>query len=85
MTRETKRFIIVRSGDEKLFDELQKKYAERPDTVVLYDRRVRQRRTTRRLTADERRRAERRFPSDEGIIATRGFFVTQVRRRRSLP
>jgi hypothetical protein len=82
MVRETKRFIIVRAGDQRLFDRLRREFARRPDTVVLYDRRSRQRRATRRLTAQERRRSDRRFPFDAGIIATRGFFVTQVRPRR---
>lgn len=78
-----KRFVIVRAGDKELFERLKRQYADDPGTVILYDRRARARRTTRRPTAAERRRAERRFPDGAAILATRGYFVIRPRRSRA--
>ena len=82
--RENRRLIIVRRGDEELFERLKQQYAADSDTEVLYDRRVGQRRTNRRATPSERRRTERRFPYNVSIVVTRGYFVTRDRRRRAV-
>jgi hypothetical protein len=82
--RENRRLIIVRRGDEELFQRLKAQYAGDSDTEILYDRRVGQRRTSRRATTSERRRTERRFPYNVSIVVTRGYFVTRDRRRRAL-
>jgi hypothetical protein len=79
----TRRVIIVRPGDRELFAQLTEQYAGDPDTVVIYDRRVKERRSTQRPGAVDRRRSDRRFPYDAKIVLSRGFFVTRARPRRA--
>ena len=79
-----RRIIVVRRGDEELFDRLRRRYAADPETVVRYDRRTGPRRRAGNPTASERRRGERRLPHDiDSILATRGYFVVRAQRRRS--
>jgi len=79
-----RRIIVVRRGDEELFDRLRKRFAADPETVVRYDRRTGSRRSAGHPTVSERRRGERRLPHDiDSILTTRGYFVVRTQRRRS--
>jgi hypothetical protein len=82
---ETRRFIIVRSGDIALFEQLRRRFAGDPSTVIQVDRRSETRRTGRRSMVLERRRRERRRADDAVILAvilaTRGYFVIRTRPR----
>lgn len=78
-----KRLIIIRQGDTKLFTELRARFADDPETLVIYDRRSGSRRRLKRQSVPERRRGERRLPHDPDILANRGFFVARADRGRS--
>ena len=78
-----RRLIIIRRGDTKLLEELRARFAEDPDTIVMYDRRSGSRRRLKRQGVPERRHGERRLPHDPDILANRGFFVTRADRGRS--
>jgi hypothetical protein len=78
-----RRLIIIRRGDTELFEELRARFAEDPDTIVMYDRRSGSRRRLKRQGVPERRHGERRLPHDPDILANRGFFVTRADRGRS--
>ena len=81
----TRRIVIVRRGDEELFERLRERYARDPDTVVRYDRRAGSRRSAGPSRASERRRGERRLPHEADIVlATRGYYVIRAQQRRSL-
>jgi hypothetical protein len=80
----TRRIIVVRRGDEALFERLRKRFAADPETVVRYDRRTGPRRRAGQPMVSERRRGERRLPHEaEIILATRGYFVIRAQQRRS--
>jgi hypothetical protein len=76
---ELRRIIVVRAGDAELYERLQRRYGSQPGTVVLYDRRVADRRRAANPTSADRRRLERRFPDLHDILARRGYWVIRVR------
>lgn len=78
-----RRLIIIRRGDTELSKDLRARFADDPETLVIYDRRSTSRRRLKRQTVSERRRSERRLPHDPEILANRGFFVTRAVRSRS--
>ena len=78
-----KRLVIIRAGDIKLYQEFRKRFADDPETLIIYDRRSGSRRRLKRQSVPERRRGERRLPHDPGILANRGFFVARADRGRS--
>jgi hypothetical protein len=61
------RLVIVRRGDTALFESLTEQFAKDPETQVLWDRRM-----------VDRRHGERRFPDGSAALAERGFFVTRA-------
>ena len=80
----TRRVVIVRRGDEELFERLRKRFAGDPETVVRYDRRTGSRRRAGQPAVSERRRGERRLPHQADLIlATRGYFVIRAQLSRS--
>ena len=83
MTR-PRRVIVVRPGDAEVYERLRERFANDPDTVVIYDRRSGPRRGagSRQRPADERRSGERRFPQDHAILLGRGFYVARPRPAR---
>jgi hypothetical protein len=83
---DVRRLIIVRRGDAELFEQLQRRYACEPDTLVVYDRRAGSRRRATQSPAASRRRIRRRFPDGAVILATRGYYVVRVHpKARSWP
>jgi hypothetical protein len=80
----TIRVIIVRRGATDVYAHLRSRFAHDPKTVIMYDRRTGERRgLQQRLPQEcvaERRRGERRLPSnDPEILIERGFFATRRR------
>ena len=80
----TIRVIIVRRGATDVYVHLGSQFADDPKTVIMYDRRTRERRSLQQPLLQERvaerRRGERRLPSnDPEILIKRGFFVTRRR------
>ena len=81
----TRRIIIVRRGDQELFERLRERFAGDPDTVVRYDRRTGSRRRAGQGRVSERRRGERRLPHEADIVlATRGYYVIRAQQPRAL-
>ena len=78
-----KRLVIIRAGDTKLYKEFRARFADDPETLIIYDRRSGSRRRLKRQGVPERRHGERRLPHDPDILANRGFFVTRADRGRS--
>ena len=78
-----KRLVIIRTGDTKLYEEFRARFADDPETLIIYDRRSGSRRRLKRQNVPERRRGERRLPHDPDILTNRGFFVTRTDRGRS--
>jgi hypothetical protein len=77
------RLIIVRRGATELFLELQRRFAEDPETLMLWDRRTGDRRQAAVPVLVERRQSgKRRFSVDEPILSVRGFFISRAVRRR---
>ena len=61
------RLVIVRRGETALYESLAEQFRKDPETQVLWDRRV-----------VDRRHGERRFPDSGAALAERGFFVTRA-------
>ena len=78
-----RRLVIIRQGDTRLFREIQERFADDRETLIIYDRRATSRRRVKQSNMPERRRGERRLPHDPEILANRGFFVTRAVRSRS--
>jgi hypothetical protein len=82
---EVRRLIIVRPDDADLLQRLQRRYANDPHTMILYDRRSSaSRRRVSEIVASNRRRASRRFPLDSSIIKRRGYVVVRIRPKSRL-
>jgi hypothetical protein len=62
------RLVIVRRGEATLFKSLQEQFSDDPETRILWDRRM----------ADRRVPGERRFPESGDPLRERGFFVTRA-------
>ena len=56
------RLFVIRRGEPETFRWFRARYAERPDTTVIWDRRIGERRTRVRDIPHERREHERRSP-----------------------
>jgi hypothetical protein len=61
------RLVVVRRGETALFESLEKQFATDPETRVIWDRRL-----------VDRRHGERRFPDGMTALRDRGFFVTRA-------
>jgi hypothetical protein len=72
------RIIVLRRGATPLFRDLQGRFAGDPDTHLIWDRRVADRRAMVQPVVENRRRGERRFPLNIGILLTRGFLVARA-------
>jgi hypothetical protein len=76
------RIVIVRPGAIDLFERLKARFAEDPDTVMIWDRRTGQdRRRWLQSVPVERRIRRRRHPNGAAVLASRGFFVVRPIRR----
>jgi hypothetical protein len=68
--RRMPRLIIVRRGDTALFSCLKERF---PDAVLIYDRRAKE-----RVTTKSKRGADQRAPQGE-IVASRGYYASRQR------
>jgi hypothetical protein len=59
---ESRRLFVIRRGEAETFAWFRAQYSERPDTAVIWDRRIGERRTRVREIPAERRTRERRNP-----------------------
>jgi hypothetical protein len=73
-----RRLIIVRRGDTALFEELRRRFADDPRTLVIYDRRGAPRAAQEESCCQE----QRRWPEDGKALSERGFYVSRECRRR---
>jgi hypothetical protein len=76
---DVRRLIIVRRGESRLFEQLQRRYRAEPTTVVLYDRRAIAGQVVEPAMPPPPPRPHRRFPMTNDILDTRGYFVVRVR------
>lgn len=78
------RIVVVQRGAMELFERLRARFAEDPNTVIIWDRRTGRERQSEVLDAPvERRRGDRRYPDNHAaLLATRGFFVVHPLRQR---
>jgi hypothetical protein len=78
------RLVVVRRGATELFQILCARYADDPETRVIWDRRVtEERRQTDESVPVERRREPRRSNGNAtALLKDRGFFVATARRTR---
>jgi hypothetical protein len=77
--RDVRRIIVVRHGATDVYDEMQKRYGSRADTIIVYDRRTGTRPAGREAPASERRPRQRRFPEPKGVLESRGYLIVRVR------
>jgi hypothetical protein len=79
------RIVVVKRGAIELFERLRARFADDPDTAVIWDRRTgRERRNGALDVPVERRRGDRRYPNDHvALLAGRGFFVVHPLRHRA--
>lgn len=79
------RLIVVRAGEIVLFRALQARFGAGDDTLIIYDRRLENRRhgvPSRQLPAQRRHQRERRFPDDGEVLRRRGYYVICPRSAR---
>jgi hypothetical protein len=78
------RIVVVKRGAIELYERLRARFADDPDTAVIWDRRTdRERRSGALDVPLKRRRGDRRYPDDyAALLAGRGFFVVSPLRHR---
>ena len=73
------RLLVIRRGEAAMFAWFRARHGDRPDTTVIWDRRIGERRTRVRDILAERRACERRSP--RGAAWDAFGFVLAARRR----